>query len=116
MNKSDYLGGLIFRERLEKNWSQEGLCKGICSVSYLSKIESGKAEASGEILSLLFAKLGIDYSPEKEEKAAAIVAEAKEKLFTGEFDSLREFLSEEVRKSLVFTSSALEASSFWGSS
>ena len=108
MNKSDYLGGLISRERLEKNWSQEGLCKGICSVSYLSKIESGKAEASEEILSLLFAKLGIDYSPEKEEKAAAIVTEAKEKLFTGEFDSLREFLSEEVRKSLVFTSSALE--------
>ncbi|MBQ6877388.1 MAG: helix-turn-helix transcriptional regulator, partial [Oscillospiraceae bacterium] len=42
----NYPGFLIKRERLLKNWSQEGLCKGICAVSYLSKIEQGKAEAS----------------------------------------------------------------------
>ena len=34
--------GLFIRQKwLEKDWSQEGLCRGICSVSYLSKIEQG---------------------------------------------------------------------------
>ncbi|MBE6892987.1 MAG: helix-turn-helix transcriptional regulator, partial [Ruminococcaceae bacterium] len=57
----NYPGFLIKRERLLKNWSQEGLCKGICAVSYLSKIEQGKAEASEEIISALFERLGIDW-------------------------------------------------------
>lgn len=56
-----YSGFLIRKERLAKNWSQEGLCKGICAVSYLSKIEQGKTEASEDILSALFARLGIDW-------------------------------------------------------
>jgi len=56
-----YSGFLIRKERLAKNWSQEGLCKGICAVSYLSKIEQGKTEASEDILSALFARLGINW-------------------------------------------------------
>ena len=56
-----YSGFLIRKERLAKNWSQEGLCKGICAVSYLSKIEQGKTEASEDILSALFARLGISW-------------------------------------------------------
>ncbi len=54
-------GILIRRKRLQHNLSQEGLCKGICSVGYLSKIEQGKAEASDEICSLLLARLGVDW-------------------------------------------------------
>ena len=34
-----FIGILIRRERLRQNYSQEGLCRGICAVSYLSKIE-----------------------------------------------------------------------------
>ena len=56
-----YTGFLIRKIRLEKNWSQEGLCKGICAVSYISKIEQGKAEASEEILKALFERLGTDW-------------------------------------------------------
>lgn len=52
---------LIRHERLKRNWSQEGLCKDICTVSYLSKIEQGKAEPSDEILSLLFERLGVEW-------------------------------------------------------
>ncbi len=52
---------LIRHERLKRNWSQEGLCKDICTVSYLSKIEQGKAEPSAEILSLLFERLGVEW-------------------------------------------------------
>ena len=54
-------GALIRRERLRRSWSQEGLCSGICAVSYLSKIEQGKAEASPEILRLLFARLELPW-------------------------------------------------------
>ena len=52
-----YPGALLRQAREKRQWSQEGLCSGICAVSYLSKIEQGKAEASPEILRLLFARL-----------------------------------------------------------
>lgn len=52
-------GLLIARARAKCNWSQLGLCKGICTVSYLSKIEQGKADPSREVLRLLFERLGI---------------------------------------------------------
>ncbi len=39
------LQGFIIRKyRQERKWSQSSLCRGICAVSYLSKIEQGKAE------------------------------------------------------------------------
>ena len=40
------IGMRIRRERIKRNWSQSGLCYGICAVSYLSKIEQGKMEVS----------------------------------------------------------------------
>ncbi len=56
------LAGLLIRkERLRRDWSQEGLCKGICAVSYLSKIEQGKIVPSDEILEALFSRLGIHW-------------------------------------------------------
>lgn len=56
--------GLLIRlERLKRGWSQESLCHGICAVSYLSKIEQGKAEVSGEIPMLLLKRLGIRWKP-----------------------------------------------------
>lgn len=54
-------GILLRRERLHLGWSQEGLCKGICAVSYLSKIEQGRAAASEEIVRQLFARIGITW-------------------------------------------------------
>ena len=43
-----FIGILIRRERLRQNYSQEGLCRGICAVSYLSKIEQGKVQAGSK--------------------------------------------------------------------
>ena len=38
------LQGFIIRKyRQERKWSQSSLCRGICAVSYLSKIVQGKA-------------------------------------------------------------------------
>lgn len=39
-------------------WSQEGLCKGICAVSWLSKIEQGQVSADPQLIRFLFARLG----------------------------------------------------------
>jgi transcriptional regulator with XRE-family HTH domain len=64
-----YAGFVIRKERLERSWSQEGLCKGICAVSYLSKIEQGKTEASAEILAALFERLGMHWLTEETELA-----------------------------------------------
>ncbi|MDD6877017.1 MAG: helix-turn-helix transcriptional regulator [Clostridiaceae bacterium] len=66
-------GAVIRRERLRRSWSQEGLCRGICVVSYLSKIEQGKTEASPEVLRLLFERLGV---PWYDDRATLDAAEA----------------------------------------
>ena len=70
-----FAGLLIRRRRLEKGWSQQGLCKGICAVSYLSKIEQGKAEPGEEVLSLLLGRLGVTWHTGAEAEAAGALAE-----------------------------------------
>lgn len=61
-----FVGLLIRRERLKKNYSQEGLCRGICAVSYLSKIEQGKVRAGYDVIVPLLARLGIDFETDQE--------------------------------------------------
>lgn len=58
---SAYTGYLIRKTRLEKNLSQEGLAKGVCATSYLSKIEQGLVEPGKEIIDRLFEALGIEF-------------------------------------------------------
>ena len=50
----DLRGFLVRCHRLQRNYSQEGLCRGICAVSYLSKLEQGKVQAADEIYQALF--------------------------------------------------------------
>lgn len=60
---SQRLQGFVIRKRRQElGWSQAGLCQGICAVSYLSKIEQGKAEGSPEVIGLLFQRLGIHWN------------------------------------------------------
>lgn len=79
----DHFGALICRERLRRNWSQEGLCKGICTVSYLSKIEKGRAEPSPEIRKLLLERLELSTDDRLEQEAAELAARSYELLFSG---------------------------------
>lgn len=55
----DYRGMYIQQIRKEKGYSMEALSHGICSVSYLSKIENNEVSASEEIITLLLKKLDI---------------------------------------------------------
>ncbi len=91
-------GAVIRRERLRRSWSQEGLCRGICAVSYLSKIEQGKTAVSPEILQMLFARLKLPWYDDPETMAAAqsLVERCYEALFSGDqkvLDPLREEFS-----------------------
>jgi len=61
-----FAGAVIRGERLRRDWSQEGLCKGICTVSYLSKIEQGKAEGSPDVLRLLRERLEVPWYEDQE--------------------------------------------------
>lgn len=77
------IGVLLRRQRLEKNWSQEGLCKGICAVSYLSKIEQGQVQPSKEMADALLCRLGLTLWTEEElcRRAQRELDEMYEKIF-----------------------------------
>lgn len=90
----NYYGLLIHTERLRRNWSQEGLCRGICAVSYLSKIEQGKVTPSEDIRRLLLERLGLSTDAETEIQAKAVIADAYETLFSGDFRAFRAMLPE----------------------
>lgn len=55
------IGIIISRERKNQNMSQGALCEGICSVSYLSKIENLEIDAPYEIYSMLIEALGYKF-------------------------------------------------------
>lgn len=55
------IGALLKKERLAQNMSQETLCHGICAPSYLSKIETGAATGTEDMLSELFRALQVTY-------------------------------------------------------
>ncbi|MFD1019853.1 helix-turn-helix domain-containing protein [Thalassobacillus hwangdonensis] len=59
--KMDY-GKLIYLERVNQGLTQKQLSSGICSITYLSKLENQRMnEPNHETLSLLLEKLHIDY-------------------------------------------------------
>ena len=80
-----FSSALIRYRRLEKNWSQEGLCEGICAVSYLSKIEQGKAEPGAEILARLMERLGVAW--QENLRAGTLEEELQEALFSVDQDA-----------------------------
>lgn len=54
------IGFIIRQERLKQNIKQANLCIGICSVSYLSKIERNATQPSEEVLTLLLNRLKLN--------------------------------------------------------
>ena len=88
-------GFIIRRERMRRDWSQDGLCRGICAASYLSKIEQGRVEASEDILRLLYERLELPWYggegalPALSERIDALY----EQVYSGEFEALSEELS-----------------------
>ena len=88
-------GFIIRRERMRRDWSQNGLCHGICAASYLSKIEQGRVTASEDILRLLYERLELPWYGG--ESAMSGLSERLDELYelaySGEFEVLREKIS-----------------------
>ncbi|KIL46765.1 helix-turn-helix domain-containing protein [Jeotgalibacillus soli] len=53
------IGAYIRFMRKKKHLTQEQVCEGICSVTYLSKIETGKVIPNPEIIDHLYERLGV---------------------------------------------------------
>lgn len=102
------IGKIICARRIEKNWNQEELCKGICAVSYLSKIEKGKAEPSQEIVAKLLERLGITIDEEKEQQAKQTAEQAYEYVFSAMNREFRELLGRTDIKELEGTRYAID--------
>jgi len=96
-----YAGFMLRRERLKRNWSQEGLCKGICTISYLSKIEQGKAEPSEEILHMLMERMGLVWHTATDDMDR-FIRHAYELLFSFE-DGLGDFMAKENESHFIFS-------------
>jgi len=58
------IGSFIKLQRVKKGMTQEELAEGIVSMSYLSKIENLRTEASPEVISMLCTRLGIELDSE----------------------------------------------------
>lgn len=102
-----WLGIWIRQNRLQKNWSQDGLCKGICAVSYLSKIEQGKVIPAPEILYALARKLNGSWETDPDILAdyRRLIDTQYQYIFTLNPDGWKESNAEFERCSLAITAS-----------
>ncbi len=102
-------GAMIRRARLEKNWSQEGLCRDICAVSYLSRLEQGKVEAASEVVRLLFERLGMAWNTDEAflNEASAHAEACYEAIFSGDASRMKALGLEFEEKEKAMTESPL---------
>jgi HTH-type transcriptional regulator, quorum sensing regulator NprR len=70
------IGEKIYYYRVKKGLTQNDLSKGICSISYLSKIENNSIQSNPEVIQLLCERLEINY-----EDNNTIINELKSNLF-----------------------------------
>ncbi|OIK06798.1 helix-turn-helix domain-containing protein [Bacillus sp. MUM 13] len=56
------IGRIIASQRLKQNITQKDLSKGICSITYLSKLENNRMEGNDEIIHLICKRLRVDLS------------------------------------------------------
>src|SRR5699024_11198691 len=60
------IGPFIKLHRIEQQMTQEELAQGIVSMSYLSKIENQRTDASPEVIHLLCTRLGVELDNQKD--------------------------------------------------
>jgi HTH-type transcriptional regulator, quorum sensing regulator NprR len=65
-----HIGNFIRLHRKQQRITQEKLCDGICSITYLSKVENGKMLPSEEVCKLLGKRLGVQIVSSAEQEQA----------------------------------------------
>ncbi len=103
------VGSLIKLQRTKQNMTQGDLAKGIVSLSYLSKIENLKTEASPEIIQALCTRLGIQIDNSlsttikekcKEWYGMLFAANDKEEIIT-KYEEIQELMDENLTENLL---------------
>lgn len=89
MNDLKFAGALLRMLRMERNWSQETLCQGICAVSYLSKIEQGKVQPNESLLKDLYARLDIPWDNLPEGEGRDLCEQLYELVFADDIPELQ---------------------------
>lgn len=107
-----FYGAIIKQERQRRSWSQSGLCKGICAVSYLSKIEQGKAVAGEQIRRLLFERLSLPWQDDTAEENRTPWEEFYDALLSGDFRTVSR-LAEETAPDAARLTCSLYAPDFY---
>lgn len=85
-------GALLRTYRLKKNWSLETLCSGICTASYLSKIEQGKTQPNQALLLDLFSKMEVPWQTFPIEEGRELCEEIYELVFSDDEQAIRQCL------------------------
>ena len=84
------VGLRLRQERLKRGWSQEGLCRGICAASYLSKIEQGRVQAASELLALLMKRMDLPWYGENLPELEGLVERRYAQLLDGEQEAFQD--------------------------
>lgn len=84
------------RRRLEKGMKLEEVAEGICSVSYLSRIEKNQVEVNEDYYKALFERLELDYDITNQNREYNYIVEILIKYQQGLFDEIHSFVIEMV--------------------
>lgn len=90
MKDLNFAGAVLRMLRLERQWSQETLCQGICNVSYLSKIEQGRVQPNEDLLKALFGRLDIPWQEATEDQGRGICEKLYELVFADEEEGIQQ--------------------------
>ncbi|SDN87632.1 Helix-turn-helix [Psychrobacillus sp. OK028] len=92
------IGHIIKSERINQSMKQTTLAKGICSTSYLSKIENNLTVPSEEVITFLLKKLNIEIDRVSSEKENIVLASLSELYKMGVLKRDKKFIRESLKK------------------
>ncbi|QUG43625.1 helix-turn-helix transcriptional regulator [Psychrobacillus sp. INOP01] len=92
------IGHIIKSERINQSMKQTTLAKGICSTSYLSKIENNLTVPSDEVITFLLKKLNIEIDQVSSEKENKIITSLSELYKTAVLKRDKKFIRESLHK------------------
>ena len=92
------IGHIIKTERINQSMKQTTLAKGICSTSYLSKIENSITIPSDEVIACLLKKLNLEIDQVSSEKENKIIDSLSELYKVGVLKRDKKFIRESLHK------------------
>lgn len=87
---------LLKRRRLELKRTLEEVASGVCSTSYLSRIENAQVEVDDQFLKHLFDKLELSYDDVKEQNKSDILKELIKKFLQDDYLQMNKIVNEAI--------------------